>query len=519
MVKRLLLLALPLFLLIGCQKKSETKNVVRLNLREDLVSLDPRLVTTAKDLSIQKHLYEGLTRLDQDAIPQPALAEKVEISEDLMTYTFHLRKALWSNGNPVTAQELVSSWRQVVDPSFACVYAYMLYPIKNARLIYEGKSSPESLGVAATSEDTFVVELETPTPYFLELTAFPTYFPVHAKSHGNSYIFNGPFQLTNWEPQNRLLLEKNPSYWDAKSVSIDRLDISVIQDNNTESQLFDTGVLDWLGQPLSNSIVTERIGKLREEGKLFSYPVAGTYWFQFNTEKKPFDNRKMRRAFGLAVNRQEIITHVLFGNQTAATGPTPPSMGLHENPYFPDGDVEAARTLFEEALVEMDCSRDSLPEISFSYHPGDRHSLIAQLMQQQWQQIFSIPISLQAEEYHFYRRNAKEGLFVIGKGEWIGDFNDPISFLEVFESRENETHDSRWENAEYNSLLQRSRSELDSDKRRTLLAEAEKILVDEMPIIPVYHYAFDYAKKSDISGVILSPLGLADFKYVKKQPS
>ncbi len=524
MVKKLLFVCLPLLLCFGCQKERAPRNEIRLNLREDLLSLDPRCVRTIKDLTLVKQLYEGLMRIDHEGTPQCALAEKVEISDDLSTYTFSLREATWSNGDRVTAQDFVSSWRQVVDSSFPTDYANMLYPIKNGCNVRDGKCDLTSLGVSAPSPHTLVVQLERPTPYFLELTAFPTYFPVHPKSQGNDFVFNGPFQVASWDLENQLILEKNPTYWDASNVSTERLAFTVIADNNTEGQLFDKGELDWLGQPLSHNISTERIEILNEEGKLSSYPVAGTFWFKFNTAKEPFTNSKMRKAFAYAVNRQEIISHILHGNQAVATGPTPPSMGLHKTPYFADGDTEGAAALFEEALAEMGYTRENLPKIVLNYPPSERNSKIVQQVQQQWQKVFDINISLEAVENQVYRQNAREGLFQFGTGEWIGDFHDPITFLEIFQYRNddktgNGMNDSRWHNAQFVSLLERSAVEGNSVKRVELLAEAEKILVDEMPIIPVYHYAFDYAKKKDISGVILSPLGLADFKYVKKQPS
>lgn len=512
---------LPLLLCFGCHKKSEPKNALRLNLREDLLSLDPRLVRTIKDLTLVKQLYEGLMRLNAEGTPECALAEKVELSDDLTTYTFTLRDAFWSNGDRVTAEDFLSSWRKVLDSSFPSDYANMLYPIINARLAREGKCDIASIGVAAPASHTLVVQLERPTPYFLELTAFPTYFPVHSKSEGTHFLFNGPFQVEKWELENQLILKKNPSYWDAQNVAIEELSLTVIADNNTESQLFDKGELDWLGQPLSHNISTERIKILNEKRQLFSYPIAGTYWFKFNTAKEPFTNCKMRKAFSYALNRQEIITHILQGNQNVATGPTPPSMGLHNTPYFTDGDVERAKILFEEALNEMGYTRDNLPKIVLNYPPTERNSKIVQLAQQQWRRAFDIPIFLEAVENQLYRQRVREGLFQFGTGEWVGDFNDPITFLELFQYRKEEKtgsglNDTGWQNEQFISLLESSAVERDAHKRVELLAEAEKILVDEMPIIPLYHYAFDYAKRDNISGVILSPLGLADFKYVRK---
>ena len=529
-MRKLLFLLLPLLVFTACQKAPEKKNTFRLNLVDDPVSLDPRVVRSLKDLTVVKQLFDGLMRLDGDGVPQPAIAEKVELSDDSKTYTFTLRETSWTNGDPVTADDFKYAWSKVLDPEFMTDYSHMLYPIKNARQIREGKMDLEQLGVTALDDRILVVELESPTPYFLELLAFPTSFPVNrfvdeASSIWNSppgtdFVSNGPFQLMQWNVGSSLELVKNEGYWDADSVQLDGISLSVITDNNTESQLFDKNELDWLGQPVSANIATELIGKFNREGKLRSYPIAGTHWIKLNTDRPPFNEVRMRRAFGYAINRADIITHILQGNQTIATGPVPPSMALDEEGYFADGDTIKAKELFEEALADLGWDRDSFPKIVLNYAPFERDVKIAQLIQQQWQQAFGIPVRLEVTENQLYRRNVREGHYQAGLGSWIGDYNDPISFLDLFQYPNDVAlgsgmNDTRWHNKQYAALIDDSMAENEPGRRRELLHQAEKILVSEMPLIPLYHYAFDYVKKDHIEGVVLLPTGTADFKNVR----
>ncbi len=488
-------------------------------MKEDPVSLDPRVVQTIRDLTLMRQLYEGLMRPAMDGTMHHALAERHEISSDRLTYTFYLREAFWNNGDPITAHDFVYSWSQVLDPSFASVYAYILYPIKNARLARAGKCSLDALGIMARDDRTLVVQLEKATPYFLDLMAFPTYFPInaaHDAKGGKQFISSGPFTLSSWRETFEMSLVKNPTYWDKEHVYLDGINLTFIDDNNTESYLFDKGKLDWLGQPISNNISTELIAKLKKEGKLNSYNIDGTFWLKMNVEKEPFNSEQVRKAFALAANREEIIHHILQGNQTIATGPIPPSMRLTQTPYFQDGASRQAKALFQQALVDNGWTLETFPLITFSYPPTERNTKIVQLLQQQWQEAFGVPIELEAIENQLYRAKTSMGNYQIGIGEWIADFHDPLAFLELFKECEG-INDTRWHNNTYSTLIESSLIMTDEIERLKTLGEAEKILVDAMPIIPLYHYAFDYLCNKQISGVVLSPLGTTDFKSAKIQ--
>jgi len=519
LIQLVTLLALLTFTSCDTKKDSNTHRPLRVNIFDDPVSLDPRVVRLIKDLTVVKQLFDGLTRIDANGSPQPAIAKSVDVSEDLLTYTFHLREAYWTNGDPVTAHDFEYAWTRVLDPEFASDYSYMLYPIKNAKLAREGKCSTDAVGVAALDDRTLVVQLEAPTPYFLELVAFPTFFPVNQKIDSQvsgwahppceHFVCNGPFKVKEWKPQTELALVKNPNYWDNSQVRLKALTFSILDDNNTESQLFEKNELDWLGQPTSRNLPTELIANVEEA---HSYDVAGTYWLKFNTDREPFDQPKLRRAFSYAIKRDQIIEHILQGNQALATGPLPPSMQLQTEPYFQDGNMKLAKKLFEEVLAANGWTRETFPKVVLNFNPSERNTKIVQLIQQQWNKTFGIQVELGSVELHLYRRNIAEGKFQVGTGEWIADFNDPLAFLELFKNG-NDIDATGWYNETFVQLLDQSLVENDREKRKEILLQAEKILVDEMPIAPVYHYAFDYVKKGYVKDVVLSPLGTADFKF------
>jgi len=542
-IRPVLLIVTTILLTTGCDNEPEKKQpevtyqecneqILRLNLNDDPLSLDPRYSRSLRDLTVVKQLFEGLTRLNEESKPELALAEHVEISEDGKTYTFKLRETFWSNGLPITTQDFIYTWHKILEVHSACDYANIFYPIKNAKLAKEGKCPLEEVGISAIDDTTLVVELEYPTPYFLELTAFPAYYPIckevdlknkhwaQATAASQGFVSSGPFTVEKWTNNQELSLVKNQTYWDLPSVSLDRIVFSIISDNNTEHCLFEKGELDWIGLPISINISTDLIEKMKQEGKLHSYHVAGTYMLKFNTERAPFNLPKLRKAFAYAISRQEIIDHILLGNQIPATSLLPPTMSLQKKGYFKDGDSELAKKLFEEAMEEYGLTVDNLSDIVLTYLPTERNCKIVQLIQQQWRKTFGIDVNLLSYENKAFRSLLKSGQFQIAIGDWIGDFNDPITFLDLFKYRNDEKtgnglNDTGWYNSLYSELLDCAVQELDEGRRSQYFKEAETILMNEMPIIPLYHHSFSYIKKDYVKDVLLSPLGLADFKKAR----
>lgn len=503
----------------SCSKEAPTfsDNALRIATAEDPVSLDPRLVRDLPTATAMRMLYEGLTRIDSRGMVVPATAESFVVSQDQKTYTFNLRESRWSDGTLLTAQDFEETWKSMLSPSFPAPNAYQLYVIKGAREAKEGKIPLQHVGVKAADSRTLVVELERPSPYFLELVSCHFFFPVspamrQAESGVQTrvVICNGPFILNRWEQRSEFAVVKNPYYWDKEHVKLDKICLLTIDERNA-LQLFSAGMLDWAGSPLS-TLPQDAVPILKEIGTLQCIPAAGTHWFRLNTRAVPFNNEKMRRAFALALDRRAIVDHVTQGGQQPAIGILPPLFRVKEQTYFADHDVETAKNLFKESIKEMELSKEELRPIVLSYSATDRNHKVAQTVQQQWHKTFGIPIYLESSDALMLFDRMRTGSYQISIGSWFADICDPINFLEIFKSKDNPTNQTFWQNEDYVALLDRSSSEMDAEKRLTILLDAEKTLIANMPIIPLFHSCFNYLKKDRVAGVYFSPLGYLDFK-------
>jgi oligopeptide transport system substrate-binding protein len=499
--------------------KSGEPKVLKMNLHSEPPSADPGIATDTTSAAITRATFDGLTRIGEDGVPHESVAEKIDVSPDQMKYTFHLRDTKWSNGDPVTAHDFEFAWKRALDAKTASEYAYQLFYIKNGEKFNKGEAKAEDVGVKALDDRTLEVTLENPTPFFLELTAFNTYYPVNKKIveanpkwaiEASSHIGNGPYKIADWQHKSSLVLVKNDNYWDKDHVKLDRIEFSMVEDETTELSMFENGEIDWAGAPLS-TLPTDAIPALKDSGKMTIQPIAATYFYRFNTEQAPFNNAKIRKAFTYAINRQAIIDNVTQTNQIPAMGFVPPSMSVSTKPYFKDNDVETAKTLLEEGLKELGLSK--LPPITLIYNTSESHKKIAEAIQDQWKKAFGIEVKLQNTEWKVYLEDVNQGKYQVSRGGWIGDFNDPINFLEMFKEKDGGNNDTRWENAQYKELLNKSAVEADKEKRKQILAQAEQILMDEMPIAPIYFYTDSWVKKENVKGVFIDGLGNIDLKW------
>lgn len=522
-------LLLGCLFLCGCSEPSNKLQSLRLNLYNEPPTLDLRKATDTTSMNILLNLFEGLTRVGSDQQPHPAVAEKIEISDDQLTYTFHLRECCWSNGDPVTTEDFLHSWTKTIDSKFPSPFAYKLYVIKNGAAIKEGSLPMEALGVLAPDAKTLIVTLEHPAPYFLELLSFPTFFPINKsideKSEdwpaeaGPLFVSNGPYQLKSWVHESELVLAKNPSYWDRDAVNLDEIHFAMIDDTMTEFYMYEMGELDWAGSPLSN-LPTEIVPSLREKGKLFSYPTSGVYCYKINTDTPLGKNLKIRQALGLAVNRQAIVDHILQANQLPATGLVPRMPNWEEeHSYFADGNSEKARQLFQKGLDELGLTREQLMPVKLSFNSNREHQKVAQAIQHQWKQTLGFRTELETLDWKVYLSKVNKQNYEIARMSWVADYSDPLSFLEPYKYRDNPLHggnnETGWEHPEYISLLDAAERETDATQRAALLFEAEKLLMSEMPIIPIYYIICSCLKKPYVQDVHLSPLGTMDLKWAK----
>lgn len=506
-----------LFFLTGCQSEPKNQNaVLKVAFDHDPGTLDPRLATDLETANVLHMIYEGLMRIDYHGKVIPGIAESFDISPDFKTYTFNLRETTWSDGTPLTANDFEETWKSLLDPAFPAPNAYQLYYIRGAKAYKEGKGTWDDVGIKTQGTRQLIVELENPTPYLLKVVSTFFYLPVspamrQKKLDSSEIISNGPYKLKEWKHNDQLIMGKNPLYWDAKVVSLDEIAL-IILDENTSYKMFEMGHLDRTGSPTA-TLPQDAISSLRLQNQLKIKPTAGTHWFRFNTNEAPFHNAKMRKAFNLALNRKAIVQHVTQGNQLPATGIVPPIIGWETMSYYKDNDIPAAWQLFQEALIEMNLDKDSIPPITLAYTATDRNHKIAQAVQQQWNNAFGIDVKLQSQESKIFSERVSKGLYQVATGSWYADFSDPINFLEIFKYGSSSRNQTGWENQEYAALLDASSNENDSEKRMKLLKQAEAILMDHMPIAPLFFASFNYLESENIGGVGLSDLGILDFKY------
>ncbi|MFJ5963787.1 peptide ABC transporter substrate-binding protein [Bacillus sp. NPDC093026] len=504
----------------------EAKTTLNVNISTEPFSLHPGLANDSTSGGVVRQIFEGLTRINAEGKPENAMASDIKTSADGKTYTFKLRDAKWSNGDPVTAKDFEYAWKWVLDPKNESQYAYQLYYIKGAEAANKGKGKIDDVGVKAKDDKTLVVELENPTPFFTELTAFYTYMPINEKiakknknwytNAGKNYVSNGPFVLSQWKHGGSITLEKNNEYWDKDTVKLKKINMSMIKDTNTELSMFQKGELDWAGSPTGN-LPTESLQKLKKDGNLNIQTIAGVYNYKFNTEVKPLNNVNIRKALAYSINRQAIVDKITQGEQVPAMAIVPPTMeGFKDNKtgYFKDHDVTTAKELLEKGIKELGYkSVSDLPTLKLSYNTDEAHQKIAQAIQEMWKKDLGVKVELDNSEWNVYIDKLHSGDYQIGRMGWLGDFNDPVNFLELYKDKDGGNNDTGWENKEYQKLLNDSSKETDATKRLEMLKKAEKILIDDMPIAPIYFYTQLWVKDPKLKGVVVSGLGDAQYKW------
>ncbi len=507
-------------LLFSCTRREDETNFLKANLFTEPPTVDPRKAGDSTSVNVILMLFEGLVRVDEKQEVQLALADRIEKSDDGHSYQIHLREAYWSNGDSVTSEDFLYSFYTSLDPLFPSPLAYKLFLIKNAKAIKQGKLGKEHLGVKALDDRTLEFTLEHPAPYFLELLSFPLFFPVYrgideidaSWAYRNSFVSNGPFLLSRWNHDNEMVVVKNQRYWDADSVQLNGLILPILPDTMTEFYLFEQGGLDIAGAPLSN-LPSDILPILKKEGRLKRVPFSAIYYYAINTQVFPFNNLDIRKAFALAIHREEIVRHILQSDQAPATSFVPPlPMKEHSLQCFQDNDPKKAKLHFEKGLSDLSLTREQFPPVKLIYNINREHQKIAEAIQRMWENTLGVKVQLSHYDWKVYLSKLDKRQFQIARAGWVGDMNDPISFLEPFADLGENNH-SAWENKEYITLLDKAERETHPQKRIKLLEKAEEILIAEMPLIPLYFITGFYLEKPYVKNVIYTQLGTVDFKY------
>lgn len=518
-----IVLSLLVLICASCSKEENQRDSrqVTLNLSGPIQSYDCRQVNDIPSFILMKMLYEGLTRLEKGDQVVPALAQTIE--QEGLRYIFTLKDSQWSNGEKVTAYDFEYSWKSQLDPQFPSPVAQAFYPIKNAREVKRGDLPQTELGIKAINEKQLEVELSYNAPHFLYLTALPPFFPVYKEMSSEenwgekamSVVCNGPFSIYDVQNHNKISLQKNPWYHEKKEVKLDFIDLLML-DGTNELELFENGDLDWAGSPLG-TLPTDAIDSLQKKGEIKLSPSLATSYLFFQTEKKPLDNKKFRQALSVAIEREKICEHLLKNLQKPAYGFLPPSIQINAPQHFQK--KIAAKQVFEEALAEMGIKKEELEPITLNYTLDERTHKIAQALQEQWNEAFGINVTLNKMERKTFFSKRAAGEYQICISNWFGDYPDPMNFLEIFEDADSSSNHSFWEDSVYQDLLLLAKEEQDPLKRRSLLGQAEEILIEEAPIAPIFHFNMAYLKNKNLKNTFISSLGHLDFRnaYISEE--
>ena len=497
----------------GRMRRIEANECI-INIGSDPSSLDSGQSTDIPAARTILMLQRGLTVLNDESRQQPELAESWQVSDDGLTYTFKLRPARWTNGDPVTADDFVYAWTcRVLNPEFASQYAYQLFYLRGARAYYSNPElGPESVGVRALAPDVLEVQLEAPTPFFLELVAHHTYFPVNPRvdqanpdwhRYAASYVGCGPFVLKEYRPSDRIVLERNPDYWNADAVRMQRVILRMIEQESTERIAFENGEID-----ATQTVPQQDIASLRDRPYFRHSDQLATYYLYVNTQKPALADPRVRRALALAINRRELIDYVTLAGQEPALTLSPPSLyhgGLPDTPLH-DAAFDEARALLAEAGYP---GGRGLPPLTYLYNTMEGHRKIAVVLQETWRRELGVNLVLENQEFKVTIDRRRAGDYDIARAGWVADFKDPINFLEMFDSK-SENNDSKWFDEHYDAMLAAARAEVDADRRMQLLREAELYLLENAPMIPIYFYVQNYLCAPELQGYVLNETGMFD---------
>lgn len=518
--------------------------VLNINLEAEPPTLDPAQAQDVQAHTVLTLMYEGLTKMGADGKEQPGVAQSWDISKDGLTYTFHLRNnAKWSNGDPVTANDFVFAWQRVLNPSTAPAppYAYQLYYIKNAQAYnltgtksYKGSKVTDfkDVGVKAVDDHTLEVKLENPTPFFLGLTSFYTYYPVHGSTvKGNdkwatnkdTTIVNGPFKLTDWTPSQTIEVAKNENYWDKDQIKLNKIHMSLVNSTTTALTSYQSGELDFDGKP-TGDIPTDQMAALKQqlpdEFKLKG--VASSYYYLFNVTEKPFNNVKIRKAFAMAIDRKAIVNNVIMGSGLPAYGFVPPGIKgnsgefrseFKDSAYFTE-DLTAAKKLLAEGMAEEGVTK--LPPVTLIYNSNEKHQKVALAIADMWKKNLGVDVQTQNQEWGVFLQNRRQLNYQIARGGWTADFNDPVNFLELFKTGAG-NNDSGYSNPKFDALLDQAKKTTDAKARNEIYAKAEKLLIqDDMVVAPIYYYADASLTKPNVKGISVDFSGAIDLTRAYK---
>ena len=502
-------------------------------------TIDPALNSAVDGAIMIQHTFEGLIKWVDDgegnATLAPGMAESWDVSDDGLVYTFHLREdAVWSDGEPVTAYDFEYAWQRLVDPNTAADYSYMADCILNGpEIIYDGTKDPSELGAVAIDEKTFEVTLHTAIPFFTEIAAFPALYPVRQdiiEEYGDqwtfdpaTYIGNGPYVISEWVHNSYIMMVPNENYYDVDNLGPDSIKFALMDDSNAILAAFNSGELDFAENPPVDEIPT-----LLESGQLKVADYLGTYYVCFQTELEPFDDPLVREAFSLVIDRNYIVSQITGTGELPATGYVPSGINDAEGPgsdfranggdYFSvaEEDYQANCDRARELLAEAGYPNgEGFPIVEYLYNTDDRHRVIGEALQNMWQTELGVTVTLNNQDWAVFLDTRKNGDYSIARNGWIADYNDPISFLDMWITGGG-NNDAQYKNPEYDALITQAKSSPEAEVRMQAMHDAEDILLGEHVVAPIFFYTQPYMANEDLKGWYYTPLGYFFFAYSYK---
>jgi len=505
-------------LFTACDGKRKTlvqvgdeKQILHVGIGDEIADLDPHTTTGSNEHNVQTAVLEGLLTQDPETLePKPGVADSWTVSEDAKVYKFHIREnARWSNGDKFVASDFVESWHRALMPNLANQWASYLFVIKNAEAFYNGEiKSFDEVGVKALNDQELEITLANVTPYFLQLLNHNSMYPVHIKTikkygalderstlwtRAGNFVGNGPFMLTEWTPQKVVTVVRNPYYWDAEHVRLNQINFYPIQSDVNAERSYRAGQIH-----LFDKLPKEKIAYYRDrkDPAHRTFPMYGTYFYRFNTTVKPLDDVRVRRALAYALNRETIVKNVTKGGEVAAYTLTPPNpfgyTARASVPYNP----ELAKKLLAEAGYPNGAG---FPKLKLLYNTLESHQKIAVAIQSLWKETLGIDVELENQEWKTFLENQRTMNYQICRASWIGDYIDPDTFLQLFITNGG-NNETGWSNATYDKLIREAAATTDQTARNEIFQQAEKILDDEVPLIPIYTYVGNRLVSPSVKG-------------------
>jgi oligopeptide transport system substrate-binding protein len=533
---RVAALFVPLAFIAGCGRSDSTgasgttahaPQVYRYGNFAEPQDIDPQVVQGVPENHVIQSLLEGMVSPDpKDLHPIPAMAASWDISPDGLVYTFHLRDNLqWSDGSPITTDDVLLSWKRMISPKLASEYAYLIYNfVVGAKEYYDGKLTDFSkVGFSAPDAHTIRVTLKSPTPFLLQILAdhyawdtipikvLLKYGALDERStqwtRPGNFAGNGPFMLKEWIPQEKIVVVRNPHYWNAAKVKLDEVDFLPTEDIPAEERMFRSGQLD-----KTQEIPTAKIDTYRRDHPelLHIEPYLGVYFYRFNVTRAPMNDKRVRRALALAINRERIVKDVTRGGEIPAYAISYPGDAGYTSRAQLSGTLDDARRLLAEAGFP---GGKGMAPVQVLYNTSANNKQIAEAIQEMWRTNLGVESELVNEEWKVYLDSQHSHNFQVQRAAWIADYADPHVFLEIWEST-NGNNDSLWANPDYDRLLHEALTAKDNASRYETYQKMDAILVDECPVIPIFYYTRPFLMSTKVKGYWPNVLDIHPFQDI-----